>query len=78
MRTSYSNNIIAKLSAKYGLPKGVITKIVESPLLLLRRVMSKECDKVNSIFPTVRIPMFGIFYVPAYKKGRYKPKEIKE
>lgn len=67
MRSKVSDEIFEKLAKKYGVSKGDIESMVESPFKLVRERIPKDSVKSEGIFPSIRIPFWGIFYVPDYK-----------
>lgn len=64
MRTERSKKLIEEIAKKYNLTNKQIENIVNTYFLFLYKMLKEECDKKNDIFPSLRIPYFGIFHVP--------------
>ena len=57
---------------KEGLNIVDIERIVNSPFELQVEVMKQKCSREEYMFPSVRIPSFGIFHSPEWKKKQFK------
>lgn len=64
MKSRESRQIIRELSIRYNLTMAQVEEIVKSPFEFQVDVMKHKCDKFNLVFPTVRIPGFGVFVFP--------------
>jgi hypothetical protein len=59
-----SKKIIRELAQRYNLTMSQVEDIVRSPFEFQVHVMKTKCEKWNLVFPTVRIPGFGMFFFP--------------
>jgi hypothetical protein len=64
MKSIESKKIIRELSSKYKVTIEQVENIIRSPFLLQIKVMREKCNKEKLIFPTVKIPGWGMFYFP--------------
>lgn len=72
MKNTEVKSLIKFLSVKYGLTQAHMEDIISAPFDLLAEVLHEKADSNELYFPAVRIPFFGIFYVPSYKIERFK------
>ena len=64
------------IANKYGISLGEINEMIMSQDLFLSEVIKNKADRRNLKFPSIRLPGFGIFFVP--EKKIKKLKELKE
>lgn len=69
-----TKELIKFFSKKYNIPQAEITKVFEAPFKFQTHVMKNVCDRKKLYFPSVRIPYFGIFYLPEWKKDKFRQK----
>ena len=58
--------LIKFLANKYDLTQGQVEEVIITPFLFASRVI-KGADPKTLEFPSVRIPFFGLFFVPKRK-----------
>ena len=58
------------IAEKHGLPYGEVVKIFEAPFHLQSHVMRKVCNRNSMYYPSLRIPYFGIFFMPSWKREK--------
>jgi len=63
MNSNSSKNIIKDIARKNNINEDQTMKIVRNQFKFLRFVMENELNKDLKIFPTVRLPKFGVFFV---------------
>ena len=68
MRNHELLKLIKEVAKREGLNIVDVERIVNSPFELQAYNMSNRCDREEIIFPSLRIPSFGIFYCPDWKK----------
>lgn len=64
--------LFKELSKKYGVTLQQLEEVFEAPFRLQVENMKKRCDRKRLYFPSLRIPYFGIFYCPEWKKKKFK------
>lgn len=72
MRNPELKKLMKLFAKKESLNIVDIERIVNSPFELQVDVMKNKCDREELIFPSVRIPSFGIFYSPEWKKEQFR------
>ena len=72
MRNPELKRLIKLFAEKEGLTIVDIERIVNSPFEFQAYVMKELCNRDNLEFPSVRIPNFGIFYCPDWKKDQFR------
>ena len=72
MRNPELKKLIKLFADKEGLNIVDIERIVNSPFDFQAHVMKNLCDRDELKFPSVRIPSFGIFYCPEWKKEQFR------
>jgi hypothetical protein len=70
--------LIKLFAKKEGLNIVDIERIVSSPFEFQTHVMKNLCDRDKLEFPSVRVPNFGIFYCPDWKKEQFRKVNIKK
>ena len=72
MRNLELKKLMKLFAKKEGLNIIDIERIVNSPFEFQVEVMKDKCNREELIFPSVRIPSFGIFYSPDWKKEQFR------
>ena len=60
------------MAKEFGLSIVEVTAILNSVPEFTKHIMVTEVDKEEGIYPTVRVPGWGIFYVPEGVKKNVK------
>jgi len=64
------------IASKYGISLGEMNEMILSQDLFLSEVIKNKADRKNLKFPSIRLPGFGIFFVPEKKIKKFR--EIRE
>jgi len=72
MISERTKDIRKKIAKEHGLTLNQVDEIIKSAFIFQTKIMKEEFDTKNQHFPSVRIPNFGLFYVPDYIKKRFK------
>ena len=70
MRSKFSQQLIREIASKYKLTAKQVEDIVKSPFSFQHDVQRYRCNKQLMIYPTVRIPYFGLFLVTERMKNK--------
>ena len=74
MQHLQTRQLIRELAKEFGLSIETTNAILNSVPEFTKQVMTTEVDKEQGIYPSIRIPGWGIFYVPEEVKKKYKHK----
>ena len=72
MQHLQTRQLIRELAKEFGLSIVEVTAILNSVPEFTKHIMVTEVDKEEGIYPTVRVPGWGIFYVPEGVKKNVK------
>lgn len=72
MQHLQTRQLIRELAKEFGLSIVDVTAILSSVPEFTKHVMTTEVNKEEGIYPTVRVPGWGIFYVPEGVKKNVK------
>lgn len=72
MQHLQTRQLIRELAKEFELSVADVTAILNSVPEFTKHIMVTEVDKEEGIYPTVRIPGWGIFYVPEGVKKNVK------
>lgn len=61
-------NLKKQIAKKYGINLAQVKEIVSCQDKFVADVIGKKSDRDTLYFPSIRLPGFGIFYCPDYKK----------
>jgi len=59
------------IALKYDIPFSEVQKVYEAPFKLQVDIMKVKCDRKSANFPSLRIPYFGVFYSPKWRRDKY-------
>lgn len=60
-----------EIAKKYGILLGDMDEIILSQDLFVAEVIKNKADRENHIFPSVRLPGFGIFHAPEKRVKKF-------
>ena len=72
MQHLQTRQLIRELAKESGLSIVEVTTILNSVPEFTKHIMVTEVDKEEGIYPSIRIPGWGIFYVPEGVKKNVK------
>jgi hypothetical protein len=72
MQHLQTRQLIRELAKEFGLSIVEVTAILNSVPEFTKHIMVTEVDKEEGIYPSIRIPGWGIFYVPEGVKKNVK------
>ena len=72
MQHLQTRQLIRELAKESGLSIAEVTAILYSVPEFTKHIMTTEVNKEEGIYPTVRVPGWGIFYVPEGVKKNVK------
>lgn len=78
MKTIKSKEIIRIIAKEEGLTIPEVEEIISVHFEFVRHVQSKLLDREKNYFPTVRLPNFGMFYIPESTKERLIKVNLKD
>jgi len=78
MRHEKTRQSIINVSNTHKIPRGEVLDIINSIFEFQVESMRNDTDGTKDIFPTLRIPYWGIFYVPKDLRKKLKEYYIKK
>lgn len=70
MNSQVSKEIIRDLKRRHGITEVQAREIIKSQFALLKTAMEKY-NREEKIFPTIRLPKFGLFFIKPSKLENY-------
>lgn len=78
MRTLKTQQTYKKLARKYNVSEKLISDIDHIQFELLAEIISKRTNKYEGVFPSIRLPAFGLFVIPHIIREKIKLKYPKK
>lgn len=72
MKSQKTKHIDQQIIKKYNITQEQLYDILTAPFDFQVNIMKGIMDPKNKVFPSVRIPNFGLFYVPQYIRDKQK------
>lgn len=72
MKTLESKKVIKTIAQEEGVTVEDVERVIVSHFEFVKYVQSTLVDRDTNYFPSVRLPNFGIFYVPERVKERLR------
>ena len=70
MRTLKSREIIKSIAEREGLTREQVWEILVSYFDFVKHAQANLLDREKNFFPTIRLPNFGVFYIPERTQER--------
>lgn len=72
MKSQKTKHIDKVIKEKYKLTQDQLEAILTAPFDFQVQNMKGVLDMKNEVYPSIRIPNFGLFHVPNYIRDKYK------